>query len=590
MLQNTTKKIYRSEIGRWLLAALISIGIIGVIFLLFPPVFSTIDDHRLRNVYAGYASGTPTGNYLFCNVIWGSIISGFYKMAPGIPWYAIFHIVLIGLSSSAIGKTIYKLCYRKNIKILTAVVIHIASYLSLCCMATIMIHFEITSALAGTAAVALLLGLDDRDKKLTQYIDIVASVIFIFFQFNILKSGFYAVCCYLLVAMFYHLLKMIKTRSKIFVRLMASFVPLAAVAVVIAVFCNASAKSTEEWQAYSSYDDYRVSYWDYPHVTYKEDPELFDSIGWSEEFYNLVDKKMYFIDERYNEETLSSFVKKFSWFSFDTDIMFSNVKKEVSSLYRSEPFSKFQMVLAIVLLVLVLNKFFKDKEKKKHLPVYLSLLCVFGGTVILMCFLAVRGRFPLRAWLMCYIPFGVITLIQLLRLHHSEQDKSDPERDAKKSFMKAAVIFVCCFIFLNTVHEGIYSRYTYRIKENKKMLLAEEYCISNKDNLYVYDPYEIQEYSALREYKNTENSPVNMLIWGSSYIYTPVFYQQIGNKGYESFYTGNLFDENVYLIASDNNLEESQLFLYMEKEYPGFDYEVVDEITEGCIVIKLNKN
>lgn len=590
MLQNITKKIYKSEIGRWILAALISMGIIGVIFFLFRPVFNTIDDYRLRNVYAGYASGTPTGNYLFCNVIWGNIISSCYKMAPGIPWYAIFHIGIIGLSSSAIGKTIYKLCFRKNIKMSLAVVIHIALYLALWCMATIMIHFEITAALAGTAAVALLLGLGDEDGKLTQYIDIVLSVLFIFFGFAILKSGFYAICCYLLVVMLYHFLKMIKTRSKIFVRLMASFVPLTAIAIVVAVFCNTSAKSTEEWQTYLAYNDYRVSYWDYPHVTYKEDPELFDSMEWSEEFYNLVDEKMYFIDEKYNKETLSSFVEEFSWFSFDVGNMLSNAKNAISSLYRSEPFSKFQTVLAIILFVLVITGFLKDREKKKHIPIYLSLLCVFGGTLILMCFLAVRGRFPLRAWLMCFIPFAVITLIQLLRLYHAVPDNDAPEQKAKKSLIKASVIFICCFIFLSTFNDGIYSRYTYRVKENQKLRQAQEYCISNNDNFYVFDPYEIQEYSALREYKDTEYSPVNMLIWGSSYIYTPVFYQQIKNIGYESFYTGNLFDENVYLIADDNNLEESQLFVYLEKEYPGFDYEIVDEITEGCLVIKFNKN
>ena len=594
MFREAVKKIYKTEIGRWLFAGLVSACLLGIIFLLFRPVFSTIDDTRLRYVYAGYSSGVPSGNYLFCNVIIGSAISWLYRMAPGIPWYVICHMGIIWFGSSAIGKTVYKLCLRKDINPGVAVIIHISAYLSLFCMATMMIHFEITAAVSGTAAVALLLGLDNHDKKLTQYIDMAFSVIFVFLAYLLLKSGLYAVCCYLLVVLLYHLVKLIKKQSRIFIRVACFFAPLALVAVFFAAYSNNSAKGTDEWQEYDRYDDYRVPYWDYPHITYKDDPELFESIGWSEELYNLIDRKMYFIDERFNEESLSAFVEPFSWFSFDMDNLFSNAENSFSTLYNTEPFAKYQTLLALISFIMGISLFIKDNKKKENLAIYLSLLCTFVGTLLLMLFLAVRGRLPLRAWLMCFIPFGIITLFQLLRLQRTDRkDESksiDMEKKSGKSLMWTAVIAACCFIFLNTFHNGIYNRYTYRIKENKKMLLAEEYCIANEENFYVYDPYELQDYIALKEYKDLENSPLNMLMWGSSYIYTPVFHQQIKNFGYESFYTYNLFDEDVYLIAGADNLENSPLFLLLEKEYPDFEYEIVDEITDKCVVIEFYKN
>lgn len=591
-IKEALKKTYASELGRWIMSAFVSFFILGILFLLFRPVFMTIDDPRVRYVYAGYAAGEPVGNYLFCNVILGSAIAGLYKLAPGIPWYVIYHILLIGLSSGAIGKTIYKFCYKKGITANVAVFIHIATYLALSIISTIMMHFEITAVMTGTVAIVLLLGISDEDRRSSQYFDIVFSSFFLFVTFLIAKNNLYAICCYLLVIFVYHLLHMIYTRKKkVFVRLVVIFIPLTVAGIALAFFCNNMAKKTDEWQKYLSYNKYRVSYWDYPHVTYDENPDLFEEIGWTENFYKLAED-MYFLDERFNEDALASFCEPFSWFNYmGKDEMLENVKSSVSSLYKKEPVVVFQTVLAVITFLLIVRFLYLDKNRKKNASIYISLLCNFGGTIILMGYLAIRARFPLRVWLSCFIPFEVINIIQLLRLYGIRKRESDGNETqyAAKRLLRTLLATFCCFFFLNAFKDGILDGYNYRNRLIERLLTVENYCIDNEEKVYIYEPNFIQNYSALSEYKNAESGPVNMLAWGSSYIYTPAFYQQLKYLGYETFSTENLFDENIYIITNNTENKENKLFVFLEEEYPGFGYEVVDWIMDDCAVYKLYK-
>lgn len=587
------KKMYHTQSGCWLLAFGVSGCMIGILYFIYPPVFMTIDDARLRYVYAGYASGEPAGNYLFCNVMIGSAVAALYRWFPGVPWYTAYQMIVIWFGSSAVGKTIYKLCNKKKVKAGYAVLLHTVSYLVVNVVSTIMMHFEITAAVSGTAAVVLLLGLDEKDGKKILYTEMVLSALCLILTFLISKSNFYAICCYAIAVLFYHFLQAGKTHSKkLLVRLIFFWMPLTAAGVSTAVWCNDMAKVSDGWQDYLSYNKYRVSYWDYPHAAYDEEPELFSSIGWSEEFYDLAEQ-MYFLDERFDKDSLSAFVEPFSWFKvLSIDEIIQNAKESILELFQKEPVAKFQIYAAEILLFVMIGVYYKDKHGRKNAPVYWFLLCSAGGTALMLMFLAVRGRLPLRAWLSCFLPYSMTVLIQLLRLYRPKKSvrEKDEMHSAKKRLMRAVVILTCCFIFLNAFQRGILSGYSYRIRSMNKVFAAEKYCISKKENIYVFDPKCLQNYSALSEYSDRRDRPVNMLIWGSSYVFTPVFYEQLQYLGYESFSTENLFDENVYLLLDEEKAEKSKLLLYLREEYSGFRYRQIYQIIDGCTVYKLYRS
>ena len=271
---------------RWILSLSISFLMILTVFLCIHPAFMTIDDARLRYVFAGYASGTPVSSYLFTYYPLSWLLSLLYSWFPALPWYALYQFALIGLSCALIGKTIYKLGRKNHLRGVACVGLHMAAYLFVCLISTILMHFEITAAITGTAGVILLAGIDiEHDSCITQRLDALLSLGCILSCFIIQFNAFYAICCYLLVAVVFIVLKGIQSKKlKQTLKKLVLYLIFLVVGVASVKFIENMSKDTPAWEEYYKYNKYRVSFWDYPHIEYTDNPELFEEIGWSEPF------------------------------------------------------------------------------------------------------------------------------------------------------------------------------------------------------------------------------------------------------------------------------------------------------------------
>ena len=562
--------------------------ILVITFLIVHPVFMTIDDARLRYVYAGYATGTPTSLYLFCYYPLSAIVSTLYSWAPAIPWYALYQFGSIGLASGIIGKTIYKICNRNKIHWVFAILFHSVFYFVTCLISTILMHFEITAAMLGSAGVACFLAMDIRkDSRAVQIVDYIVSASCMIGCFIIQYNAFYSICCYLLVVIAVKIAMVFKGNRK---ALKNSVIMIGCIAVlVVAVKLQDNyLKSSDSWQEYLEYNKYRVSFWDYPHTNYEEDPELFESIGWSEEFYELSDS-MYFMDSRFNKDNLAAFTTRFSWFSNDgPEAMKENLQDEMKNLFRTERLPIIHvfimggfLVWTGVLLI----------RKKWHIlsPQILGLLFDVFGTAILVLVLGARGRLPLRAWLMSLIPaitVGMLLLLMTLK----------PFRMKKKSRILAAVLGTVIPIVLVLGGYWAYRKVmsqdrSWRIQRSNNVRLMERYIISHPENVYVYDYMGCQNYSVFSSYPDSESGPSNGFAWGSSYLYTPAYFDQLRENRLKSLYTEDLLRDNVYFIASvEKNMKYKNLLEAMlKKDYPGTEMEAVDSIGDAFIVFKVSE-
>ena len=208
------KDFYSTETERWISAFCVSGIMFFVVSLCIYPVFMTIDDARVMYVYAGYCTGQPEGNYLFCYYPIGFIISLLYTYFPAIPWYGFYQFALILFSGAMIGKTIYKFFYQKNLGFIKAVIFHVMLYLSIALISTILMHFEITSTMVGTAGAVLLLGIDfQKDRKVVRRLDFVLSMLCLTACYTIMFNSFYAAFCYVLVVLVVIFLKSIKEKT-----------------------------------------------------------------------------------------------------------------------------------------------------------------------------------------------------------------------------------------------------------------------------------------------------------------------------------------------------------------------------------------
>ena len=586
--------LYGTEHGRFFLAALVSLVVLGGLFLLIHPVFMTIDDARLRYVYAGYATGTPESNFLFSYAPWSSVIAFLYKLKSGLPWYAFAQYVVIGLSSAFIGKTIYKVSYRKKYPLWLAVGLHVFTYFAFCLVCTILMHFELTAILSGTAGVILILGISlKEDKKLLIIVDCILATFCMLICYAIQFNAFYATCCYLLVALVYHAFQAIQKKNKWKTMLLWLGLLLCILgSVVICKTMEDSKKTSSEWTSYMEYNKYRVSYWDYPHMNYYDDPALFESMGWTENFYRLTDE-MYFMDARFNKENLQKFTKRFSWLNFGTaEELSDNLDETVSSLFRNSKIVIVQSFVMGSLFLAAVVILFRKKLLKKNWPAVLASICCFLGTLLLVIVLAVRGRLPLRAWLACIIPGGMI--LSFLFVDSFLQDLLEKYRNTKTvskrrtfAFIASAGMLLVSGLLFYTYQTSVVDEYNYRAACNHTTLDMEAYAMSHPENIYVYDHFGAQNYNVFREYDLSGSYPINAFVWGSSYVFTPVYYKQLQSNGRTSLLTEDLLADNVYFIGADNRSFTYDLQLMLEEQYDNITFNAVDQIGQTFTVYKI---
>lgn len=594
-LRTPLARLYGSEGGRWLLAGGISLSILTAVFLLIRPVFMTIDDARLQYVYAGYASGMPESVYLFSYYPWSRLISTLYLCMPRINWYAFYHFAAIGLSSTLIGKTIYKVGFRRGFKLISAVGLHVFLYISMELISTILIHFEVTAAILGTAGVVLLLGVDSQnDRRAVRALDLVLSLLCVFGCYVIQYNACYAVLCYLMVAFLARWLQALQKGGLKRTVYQLACCGLCVLAIIVGVkHLDDQVKDTPAWNDYREYNAYRVPFWDYPHVTYDESPEMFEDMGWSKEFYSMTEN-MYFMDSRFSKENLERFLEKFSWTRMDSfGVMLDNAGSSLRSLYRGDRLAIVQTVLALALAggVLVLTAASR-KWRKEHYPQWLSILCCFGGTLVLIFFLAARSRLPLRAWLACMIPC-VTTVTLLMWTSFPKSFVLKGIRHIRMDVVYAAVLLLAVVwagAIVWSFQEIVGTDWTNRQTPNANTKLLEEYVMDHPENVYVYDNYCAQNYNVFTNYPDPEHRPTNAFVWGSSYLFTPAYYRQLERCGRTQLLTENLFDENVYFIAGKVVGSWGKLRGMLEKEYGPIKGEQIDTLGPYLVVYKIEKS
>lgn len=589
MKKNTAKHqdgiwLYRTEPGRLLTALAVSGAILAAVFLWVHPVFMTIDDARLMYVYAGYSTGEPVSTYLFSYHPLSWILSVLYTYFPKIQWYALYQFGVIGLSNALIGKTIYKMAYRRKICFGVAIGVHIGGYLSAALISTILMHFEITAAMAGAAGVMLLLGIDyDQDRRGVKIADMVMSILCIAASYVIQFNAFYAACCYLLVVLVVAVLTGVREKNakKVLIQLGCYFLCLA-VAVAGVNLIEDNSKDTEQWDTYYQYNKYRVSFWDYPHVSYSEDPETFEQMGWTETFYDLT-QQMYFMDERFDKECLEQITERFSW--FDAEQLKDapeNFLETMGGLFQSERLVVVQTAMAAVLLLFLLWAMCSKTRWKKYFPQMIGSLCCLMGTAFVLCFLAAKGRLPLRAWLACSIP--CLSVVSFLLLSMAEKKE---KQDRKKLLRR-----ICAWVLLAGWAAGMvwayqeiaYEDTLWRRQRTTAQRQMELYVIDHPDNIYVYGLMGAQNYGVFTLYSDENSRPTNAFVWGSSYLFTPAYQQQLEVNGLSQLLTEDLLREDVYFIAGKNTTSAQLLQDLLCEQFGTVEMSAVDEIAGAFYV------
>lgn len=598
-LDRIRAKLESSAWLRLLVSFALSLILYGVLWLLVRPVFATIDDARLLYVYAGYASGTPEGVYLFSNSLWGCLLSTLYSVAPAVPWYALYHFSSILILSTVLVYCLLSWGIGDAKLFLAAVLLYMAFFFSSFVVPSTLLHFETAACMYGVAGNILFFLTNFRQRSKWVPLRIGAALALLLLCYLQEKNTFYVEACLFVAVVLFKLLSAWlgepKGESRRAAFRYAATCSAAAGAVLVLGVTLSSVANDEmhddaSWQAYEEYNPYRVAFWDYPHATYADDPELFESLGWDERFYELVTAKMYFMDERFSVDALSQIVEPFNrGFPAVTRESLSSARQTVKTLFDAEPTVAAQVLfVAFILLYLIALTLMRRRTASS----VQKLCALFFGcwtllALFLIAYLALRGRLPLRAWEVVAIPTVSLGIVVLTVFWGAAGIQAEKRTCSRKALPALAVTAAVCAAVSMAIFGSDFGNYksdiVWRHNLNESVEEVEEYAASHPNDVFITDI----NYQNYNPFSQKRVKPTNVITWGSSYLFTPVYYEQLKANGLDSLLSPDFSHGGVYYVSNMERIDTcTQLLNMLKTNYLICSFEEVARVNERFSVLK----
>ncbi len=568
--------------------------------LISEPLFATVDDSRLQYVYAGYASGVPEGQYLFQHMIWSRIISFLYSRIPLINWYLVCHYITIILSATIINYFVLSACVDCHQSSLTAVTISILIWLILFLNPTLLLHFEVAAALSGASGVILIYKSADDVNYSPITFRIMFSVVLMLFCYIQEKNTFYSCSVFYILAWLIGTLKVMKENdwsNWLVILINRAAVPLAVPIFVVSLTIISMLNRDGGWQKYLDFNSYRVSYVDYDHQEFEDNQELYESLGWSREFYVLTQRK-YYMDYRFSRESLEKIVQPFNRTSTTArNVDGLTILRPIYRLLKSEPAARFHVLFwGICLLVLYITLRFCSEDWHVRFSFVGILMTTFVASLLVL-YLAWRGRLPLRAEEAVVLPAAFLFLgllhDMIIPVSVIVPDIIRHQSTKTRRFLVVgvAIVLVASTPFLCHQMNRYYTLTRVAITSRRDRSLSyrrlEDYALSHPNYLFIYGGND-QNYGTGPLF-GVNSVPINLISWGTSYCGTPVWKKQIESFGFDELNSESFSRDDVLFVSNKvpAGVDETELlFMMLAKDYGFSDYEVVDNIDSTHSIVR----
>lgn len=547
--------VKKNSVKKYIFLFVVPLVLLLITWCLNKPCFETNDDYYMMSILAGFLTERPIPDTVFCNIIWGVIVSTLYKIMPMIPWYAIIYLIIIYTSLVVIFA--YCMSVTED-RILNSILVFVWAFICIFCWYSTVLQFTVIPAFSGMAAILVMA----KEKDTTQSKVLSARfIIFLYFSFiaTILRTltGYLFFVALVLFALALRVLYNVKTTKK--------YVFAAGVFQVVAYIANTIYLKSTEWGDFLEYSTVRAKWTDYPRLAYEDNPELYQSVGWTKEFYELA-KSWFFLDEHFTKDALSKINS-----SYDSSMDKTTLMDAINSIISTGP--RYIYITLLLVIIMVLFASIHGKKKKEF-------LFIAGFTVtsfVLLLYLALSGRILLRVVFVIIFLFMIPTVCIVL----SEREIKE-EICGRKGVNYIALILGGFLLFMSLRNEnGLYRDMsnTSSIKMDENVLVENinNYVLAHPDSFYINDTSLDKNGSVFLTYK--DKKPSNIKHWGGWQAYSPVDKKQLSLNGYESFYPEQFFDKNVYFLTSSQDAWGVEYLLknYMEQRYPGCELELVEQ-------------
>lgn len=563
---------------RILTALAASFLIIGLYFVFvyqgLPFLYDINDDVAMRNVAAGVITGEPDAHLIFIKYLLGLVISGLYRLFPGIDWYGLVMVGIMLLSFFVLlyrglvseKGILWKLGYTLlGLLLFTAIgVQHVTAF-----------QWTVAAAMAGASGIYLFHTSETED-RFQSLLEEGAAVFLLLLCFLVRESVFLMMLP-VAAACFWWKYGSFAKSGRLPITLKHWAVPFALGVGVFLITCvELIAYHAKEWKEFLTFNVDRSAIMDYYELkNYEEQPEFYDMLGLSpEEVENLQRYSLYLAEDVYGEKMhlLAENAKKAYQEENPAPIRFWRGMEKVYEHLNKESYGPVH-ILSFCILALVLGLSYGKSRRQFWLGALIS-----GILGLFWIYLGFQGRVVDRVGYAMYL----LTLFTMLAIGY--RVLIIEERKQKSRMLSAGLTLISCLLLavLSCIKWSEVKSYnTWRRDYNLEFLDVNRYMAEHPENVYFMTTYSIETY--------TDNFTIrrdfafsNLLSVGGWHTFSPLENEKNRKLGISDPKRDMVEKENVYLISLEN-IGLGYMDRYFESLY-GEEYlgrELADTLTYG---------
>jgi len=573
------KKGYGSERFRWCFAIFAALALIAFAAATRTITFYDNDDLNVAWALAGYRSGTPSFSHPFINCIMAIFVSGLYTVLPQMPWWLLVQLAAVLLGMAAVFASLLKSGYRNGVPLALVLALIVAIGAGLYFYGIVLVTFTLSSAVIGAGAAALVLAADAGDSQKVQRRYLTLAVVLLAGSLLVRNSSGIAAACFVGGALIYRAAEAAKNGEREVKKRTLRFLAAAAAVVIVLAGVNAIGRSVQNPDGFTAYDEARASFMDYPHDSYGENPELYESVGWDGTLYSLV-SSWFYMDERVTTDAFSAIVQgsEFAQMGFGGRV--SNGWSVLTTFLGKYPLAIYIGTIVGASWLAALGLFLFNRKRALAFAAASAFLL---GACALLFYLCYTGRINLRGWMSVCIPAAsAIWLCGFALYRPAEQPKEKPAT----RIVRGLIVALTAVVSLGLGYKVFRTVMSY---ESDDMLNCSQavvsYVLDHPENVYIRDVYAANNVDALSVYP--DEKPTNLIDWGGCDMNTAAREKQLSVNGLNSTFANDLFRlDNVYYIGDLNGDYVGKLVKYMTEDCGATGYTVVSTIIDSIVVIQ----
>lgn len=570
---------------RILIALLLSFVITGLYFVFvyqkLPFIYDINDDVAMRNVAAGVITGTPDAHLLHIKYVLGIVISGLYRLFPGLDWYG---LVLIGIVLFSFSMILYRgLIAEKGL--LWKLAYTVLALLLLTCMGLQHItafQWTTTAGMAGAAGIYLFYT-SETEYRFQRVLEEGISVFLILLSLLVRDDVFLLVLPVAALA-FWWKYGSLERNGRWPVTVRHVEVPVALfVGVLLILAVEAFAYRSPQWREFRTYNVNREAIMDYYGLQeYEEEPEFFDSLGITpEEAENLQRYSLYLVEDLYSEK-MAALAEHSREVYLRQHPFGERMRTGVEKIYEHLGKDSYHSANLLCLCMIALTLGFCAGRSPRQLRLA---MCVLGVWAVYWLYLGYRHRIIERVGFALYLLAFLMMLAIWYRVAFVERQPLKEtlfEGEWGKGLTGMGLTVGACIVLLATAGvtwKTVKDNNTWRRDYNLQFLDVNRYMAEHMENVYFMTTFSIETY--------TDNFTIrrdfafsNLLSVGGWHTFSPLENVKNEKLGITNPKQDIVWKENVYLISLENvNLRYLDRYfesLYGEKYLGGERVDVLD--------------